>query len=112
MNLRILLFAGLLLALPFIASAEGAYIDHEYNVQCETLDGTECKVKSNKAIKSVRVEFLSREENSRSDFVKKEFEGCPTEVSLNFDAPPEAKFFIHTCDGSSGVKVMRVVMSK
>ena len=107
MNLKILLFAGMLLVLPFIAIAEGAYIDHDYSVQCETLGETECRVKSNKAIKSVRVEFLSRKDNGQSGFVKKEFKGCPTEVSVNFTAPPEAKFFIETCDGSSGIKVLR-----
>ena len=106
MNIRILFFAGLLLALPFTVSAKKPFIDHEYSVQCETRDDTECKVKSNKAIKSVRVEFLSREDNSQSGSLKKEFEGCPTEVSVNFDAPPTAKFFIETCDGSSGVKVI------
>ena len=106
MNTKILLFAGLLLALPFIANAKGAYTDHEYSVQCETLDETVCKVTSNKAIKAVRVEFLSREDNGQNGFVKKEFEDCPTEVSINFDAPPKAKFFIQTCDGSSGVKVI------
>ena len=106
MNSKILLFTGLLLALPFIANAKDAYIDHDYSVQCETPDETVCKVKSNKAIKSVRVEFLSREDNGQNGFVTKEFEDCPTEVSVNFDAPPEAKFFIQTCDGSSGVKVI------
>ena len=107
MNTKILFFAGLFLVLPFIANAKGAYIDHNYSVQCETLDETECRVKSNKAIKSVRVEFLSGEDNDQSGFMKKEFKGCPTEVSVNFDALPEAKFFIETCDGSSGIKVIK-----
>ncbi|WPD23332.1 MAG: hypothetical protein SD837_01965 [Candidatus Electrothrix scaldis] len=106
MNLRILLFGGLLLALPCIASAKSGYVDHDYSVECETHDETECTVKSNKTIKSVRVEFLSHKAHSQSGFVKKEFEGCPTEVSIDFDASPKAKFFIQTCDGSSGVKVI------
>ncbi|WP_339136987.1 MAG: hypothetical protein WGN25_03475 [Candidatus Electrothrix sp. GW3-4] len=106
MNQKILLFTGLLLTIPFIASAQGAYIDHAYSVQCEALDETNCIVKSNRNIKSVRVEFSSQEENSSSDFMKKELQGCPPEVSVNFNSPPEAKFFIEACDGSNGIKII------
>ncbi|XCN73493.1 MAG: hypothetical protein Q3M24_01710 [Candidatus Electrothrix aestuarii] len=106
MTLRILLLGGLLLALPCLANAKSVFIDHDYSVDCETLNTTECTVKSNKAIKSVRVELLSRQGHNRSGFVKKEYEGCPTEVSVGFDASPKAKLFIQTCDGSSGVKVI------
>ena len=107
MNQQILLFASLLLAIPFVPNAQGAYNDHEYSVQCdEVLDETECIVKSNKAIKFVRVEPLSQEDKRLSGITKKEFLDCPTEVTLKFKSPPEAKFFIVTCDGSSGVKVI------
>lgn len=106
MNQKILLFAGMILAIPFIASAKGTYIDHVYSVQCETPDETVCTVKSNKNIKSVRVEFSSQEDKDSNWFMKKEFQDCPTEVSVHFTSPPEAKFFIEACDGSSGVKVL------
>lgn len=106
MNKKILLLAGLLVAIPFIASAKGTYTDHDYTVECEALDKTECIVKSNRSIKSVRVEFSSQEESNSGGFIKKEFQGCPKEVSMNFNSPPEAKFFIQTCDGSSGVRVL------
>ena len=108
MNVRILFFAGLLLALPCTANAKKAYIDHEYSVQCETLDKTVCTVRSNRAIKSVRVEFLSHEVRNWGALVKKEFEDCPTEVSVAFAARPKAKFFIQTCDGSSGVRIIEL----
>ncbi|WPD24023.1 MAG: hypothetical protein SD837_05545 [Candidatus Electrothrix scaldis] len=106
MNTKILFFSGLILALPFVANAKGAYTDHNYSVQCETQGKTECRVQSNKAIKSVRVEFVSHRDKGQSGFIKKDFKDCPTEVSVNFNAPPAAKFFIQTCDGSSGVKVI------
>ena len=106
MNIKILFFSGLIFALPFVANAKDGFIDHNYSVQCETRGETECKVQSNKAIKSVRVEFVSHEEKGQSGFVRKDFKGCPTEVSVNFNAPPAAKFFIQTCNGSSGVKVI------
>ena len=112
MNIKILLFGGLFLALPCMASAKSGFVDHKYSVACETHDETECTVKSNKTIKSVRVEFLSRKDHSRSGFIKKEFEGCPKEVSIDLAVPPEvsahpeAKFFIQTCGGGSGVKVI------
>ncbi|MCI5149640.1 MAG: hypothetical protein D3916_09680 [Candidatus Electrothrix sp. MAN1_4] len=107
MNQKILFFAGILWAIPFVASAKGTYIDHVYSVKCEVLNETECIVKSNKRIKSVRVEFFSQEDKNSNGFMKKKFQDCPTEVSVHFTSPPGAKFFIEACDGSNGIKVLR-----
>ena len=100
MNLNVLLFAGMLLAVPSAVNA--------FTVQCEGLLETTCTVKSDNSIKSVRVEIYPGGNNSSISPVNRDFRDCPKEVSVNLDyVPSGTRFFVETCDGSNAIETIR-----
>ena len=102
MNIRVLLFAAVLLLIPSISSADKAY-----TVQCADSSLAECTVKSAKKIRAVRIEVPSGDRTVPVFAVKNKFGDCPPEVSVTLK-PLElgGEFFIETCDGSNGTEVV------
>ncbi|MCI5130502.1 MAG: hypothetical protein D3904_03020 [Candidatus Electrothrix sp. EH2] len=103
MNLKIAFFAALLLAIPSLGSATKLY-----TIQCEVRSETVCTVKSEKNVRSVRVEIAPEKSNSSPYLVSRDFRHCPPEaaVSLNTVSPSGAKFFVETCDGSNSIETI------
>ena len=109
MNVKVLFLAGLLLAMPSIASiASIAHANEAFTVQCAEMSETICTVKSDRNIRSVQVRTYSGDKNSSTGFVKKNFPDCPAEVSVGLDyVPPGTKFFVETCDGSNAIRTIK-----
>ncbi|WP_446010080.1 hypothetical protein [Candidatus Electrothrix sp.] len=97
MNSNISFFIGILLALPTIVNA-----NENSTIHCDVSLENKCIVKSARSIRAIRVEIYRSGDNNSTEFVKKEFQDCPKEVSIVFDSlQTGSKMFIDTCDGSS-----------